>query len=367
MKIVLAGGQTGGPVVPLLAVAEEIKRQKSHTQVLVLDTPNSAARILAAKQKFHFYAIHTGKLRRYWSIRTLLAPLAIAWGFLQALRILHSFKPNIVMGAGGFVQVPVVWAAWILNIPVLLHQQDVASTLSNSLSAPFARRITTTFEQSRGNFHSGSGFFGSHKRNKNPRVVWTGNPFRESILEATKDEARKHFKLDDELPVLLVTGGGGGAQGINNLLYKALPDLTKAVQIIHGTGVGKKYSIAYDNYHAYEFIDRMDLAYAASDLVISRAGISTITELANLGKISIIIPIPRTHQEINAQLLYQMQAAIILDQNQTNSEFLVSLIRKLLLDGDTQKLLHHNISKLMPKKAAAKIAKLALELATHAE
>jgi UDP-N-acetylglucosamine--N-acetylmuramyl-(pentapeptide) pyrophosphoryl-undecaprenol N-acetylglucosamine transferase len=367
MKIVIAGGQTGGPIMPLLAVVDEIKREKSHVQVMVVDTPTSAARIIAAKENLHFYPFRTGKLRRYWSVRTLLAPFAVAWGFLSALRLLHSFKPNLVMGAGGFIQVPVVWAAWLLRIPVLLHQQDVVPTLSNSLSAPFAKRITATFEQSQRDFHSGFGFFGPSKKDKKPLVVWTGNPFRESLLHASREEARKHFNLDAKLPVLLVTGGGSGAKRLNNLIYKALPDLTKAVQVIHGTGTGKKDPIVMNHYHAYEFIDRMDLAYAVADIVISRAGISTITELANLGKISIIIPLPDTHQEFNAGLLYELQAAIVMDQTITGPEKIVSVIRRLLLDGETQKMMHKNISALMPKHAAAKIAKLALELSTHAK
>lgn len=365
MKIVIAGGQTGGPIVPMLAVAEEIRREKPRTQIVILDTPTSTARTLAQAGKIYFYPILTGKLRRYWSWHTILAPFAVAWGFLQSLRVLYVFKPDIVLGAGGFVQVPVVWAAWLLRIPVLLHQQDVSPTLSNSMSASFASRITTTFEQSLRDFHSGSGFFGSRKKKRDQLVVWTGNPFRESLHSGSKEQARKYFKLSSDLPVLLVTGGGGGAEGLNRLVYQSLPRLTKSLQVIHGIGAGKKYNLEFPNYHPYEFIERMDLAYAISDLVISRAGISTITELANLGKISIIIPIPGTHQELNAGLLYERQAAIVMDQTITDSEKLVSVVRQLLLDGETQKQLHKNISGLMPKKAAEKIAKLAQELVTN--
>lgn len=365
MKIIIAGGQTGGPIMPLLAVVDEIKREKHRLQLVVLDTPTSIASALSEKEKFHFYPIRTGKLRRYWSFKNALAPVTVVFGFLQALRVMYSFKPAIVLGAGGFVQVPVVWAAWLLRIPVLLHQQDISPSLSNSLSAPMASKITTTFAQSQRDFPSGFGFFGSHKKHKEQSVIWTGNPFRESLAHASKEEARKYFKLTSKLPVLLVIGGSSGAKGLNNLLYRALAKLTKTVQIIHVTGPGKKQPVVHENYHAYEFIDRIDLAYAISDMVISRAGISTITELANLGKISIVIPMPHTHQEHNAQLLYERQAAVVLDQTITTPEKVISVVRGLLLDGETQKLMKKNITELMPKKSAEKIAKIVMELVSH--
>lgn len=363
MKIVIAGGQTGGPIMPLLAVVEEIRKDHPKTQVVVLDTPSSVSGQIAEKSKFHFYPIRSGKLRRYWSLKNLFSPFATIWGLGQSLRVMRSFKPDIVLGAGGFIQVPVALAAWLCKIPVLLHQQDVVPSLSNTIAAPFAVKITTAFQQSTRDFLKGSGFFGFKKsKRKDSFAVWTGNPFRHSLANGTKSEARKFFKLKDDKPVLLVLGGGSGAHGLNRIIFKALPQLTKSVQVIHAVGDREKLKVKHEDYHVFEFIEKMDLAYVISDIVVSRAGISTITELANLGKISILVPMPNSHQEVNTMLLYEKQAAIPMYQDVADSERIVSVIRSLLLDGPTQKLMHENISTLMPKNSAAKIAKIIYEI-----
>lgn len=367
MKVVIAGGQTGGPIMPLLAVVESLRKDFPRLQLMVLDTPSSTAKKIAKDQKFIFYPIRTGKLRRYWSLQNLLAPFWLFVGFIQSLYTMVQFKPNIVLGAGGFVQVPVIWAAWVLRIPILIHQQDVNLSLSNFLTAPCASKITTTFESSVRDFHSGLGLFGSHKKNKknSSRVVWTGNPFRHSLKEGTLAEARKYFGLSSELPVLLVTGGGSGAQGLNSLVVKALPELTKTFQIIHITGPGKKTEKVRPNYNVYEFIEEIQLAYLVSDIVVSRAGVSTITELANLGKVTVIIPMPNSHQESNANLLYEKQAAVPLDQTTTTPEKFVSVLRKLILDGETQKYMKKNISEIMPKNSAHEISKIIVDIIHH--
>ncbi len=160
-------------------------------------------------------------------------------------------------------------------------------------------------------------------------------------------------------------GGGSGAAGINSLIYEALPELCRTVQIIHSTGRGKHKDITHNRYHAFEFVNRTDLAYAAADLVIARAGIATLTELSNLGKAGIIIPMPGSHQEANAVLLYKRKASIILDQRETSAAYLVSVIRRLLFDLPTQELLRKNIQKIMPHNSAKAVANIFLNSHEH--
>jgi UDP-N-acetylglucosamine--N-acetylmuramyl-(pentapeptide) pyrophosphoryl-undecaprenol N-acetylglucosamine transferase len=356
LRVVLAGGKTAGPVVTLLAVAEAIKQNHPAALFVLADISGSVGERLAREKGLGFTAIRTGKLRRYFSWSNFLTPFLVFVGFLQALVLLRRFKPDLVIGAGGFVQVPVAWAAWALRIPVHIHQQDVTVTLANALCAPVARSISVTFESSLRDFRQGSGLF-SHVPTQKP-IVWTGNPVRPEILTATKVEAQSFFQLSADLPTLFVLGGGSGAQKINQLVMEALPQLGKVVQILHSTGLGKMIRAQDPNYHAFEFIERNDLAYAAADIVLARAGVATIADLSNLSKIAIIIPMADTHQEANAQLLYERRAAVVLDERELTPDALVEIIRKILFNLELQRELARNINQLMPHKSAQKIAEI---------
>lgn len=351
---IFAGGETAGPLMPLLAIAEAWQQEQPELQPVFVDVRNSVAAQSVSGNIFQ--PIITGKLRRYWSVYTIALPFLLAIGFVQSLFLLRKYKPLIVIGAGGYVQVPVVIAAWILRIPRLIHQQDVRVTLANKLVAPLANKITTTFESSIKDFPQGSGFTKDYSKLK--KVVWVGNPSLHEIVKGHKQAAEKFFKLSDKWPTLLVIGGGSGAAGLNDKIIQSLPVLTKVVQIIHSTGRGKKQLTESVRYHPHEFIDRMDLAYAAADVVIARAGIGTITELSQLKKVSIIVPMPGSHQEANAELIYLAKAAIVVDQRELNPENLVKLIRKVLFDAALQSRLRQNIARLLPHGASSKMLKV---------
>ncbi len=358
LRIALVGGSTAGPIVPLLAVRDAILEQHPEAFFLVVDVRRSVAQNLARHEHLTFFTMYTGKLRRYFSVRTIVAPFLVLYGFFQSLYLISRYRITHVIGAGGFVQVPMVWAAWLLRRKTHIHQQDIIPTLANALCAPVARTISVTFPSSVRDFPQGLGLFKDETANK---IHLTGNPCRSTILRALRPEAQKFFHLDKSWPTIYVLGGGSGALGINKLIYDALPELTRTVQIIHSTGRGKHFlKKEHDRYHGFEYINRQDLALAAADIVIGRAGIYMITELSNLGKVSIIIPMPNSHQEANAQLLYDQQAAIVLDQRETTPDYLVRTIRRLLLDFPMQEMLRENIKKVMPHNAADKVAKIVL-------
>lgn len=362
LRLLFAAGGSGGPAAPLLAVAESIKRTVPNGSFLFLGTDSGPEREMVERAGWQFRPVSAGKFRRYFSFSSLLAPFLIVAGFIQALAIIRKFQPACAVGSGSFVQVPVLWAAWFLRLPVLIHQQDFTASLANSLCAPIAKRITVTFERSQHDFHQGLGLY---RERLAPKTILTGNPCREEIFDGNRAEAQKFFHLDPDWPTLLVLGGGTGAEAVNKLIAQALPELTRKVQVIHVTGKGKNLGPNHARYHAYEFSAEMGLAYAAADLVISRAGLSTITELSNLEKISIIIPMPDTHQEDNAWLLWQLRAAIIVDQRELTSHRLVEIITKLLFDHSVQQILKHNMRTLMPRNSAEKIAKEILKLSGY--
>ncbi len=361
MKILLAGGGSGGSVSPLLAVANKIKVHHPKAHFLFVGTNGGPEKNMAEGQNLEFTAITAAKFRRYFAWANFITPFLFLRAFYQSYKILKSYKPDCVFGAGSFVQVPIIWAAWFLNIPSVIHQQDVVLSLANKLCQLVASKITVTFPESQANFSSSLGIF--YKKSSD-KIVVTGNPFRESLANGSKQKSISKFKLKSDLPTLLVLGGGTGAEFFNKLINNCLPNLTKTVQIIHSTGQGKGEKINRENYYGVEFLNEMDLAdaYAVADIVLSRAGLSVITELAHLKKLSIIVPMPNSHQEINGLYLMSKQAAIVIPQHKITAKNFTGLIRKLIFAQEAKVELEENIGKLMPKNAIQKIADIIIKL-----
>ena len=362
IRIILAGGGSGGPVSPLLAVAAEIKKTHPGAVFLLVGGRYGPEKQMAEEAGMGFMPIVCGKWRRYFSLQNFLAPFLTLWGLLSAIFLLKKFRPHAVFGAGSFYQVPVIWAAWILRIPSVIHQQDIQPSLANRLTSLAREKITVSFEKSLTDFSAGAGIF--YKSSAEEKVILTGNPFREELAGITREKGIRHFNLKSEMPVLLVLGGGTGSDFINKLIFKALPELSKFVQVLHSYG-GRKVPDTgrNENYKAYPFIGDMGKAYAAADFVLSRAGLSTITELSNLDKISIIIPIPETHQEYNGFVLDKLKAALVLKQQSATPEILIKLLKRVMFDISVQKIIKENIAKIMPKNSAKKIGKILTRVA----
>ncbi|MFA6271495.1 MAG: glycosyltransferase [Patescibacteria group bacterium] len=225
MKIVLSGGGTGGSVAPLLAIYQQLVKVEN-TEFLFIGGNNSIEKDLAEENGIRFESIISGKLRRYFDPRNFLTPFAVILGFFHAIRILKKWRPDIILSAGSFVAVPVVWAAWLLRKPVIIHQQDLRKGLANKLMTPFATKITVTFPESLADFPRG-------------KTIHTGNPIRESILSGNRETAMHIFSLSDNIPVILILGGGTGALTLNKIVTDSLPRLLEFCQIIHIAGKGK--------------------------------------------------------------------------------------------------------------------------------
>lgn len=359
----LAAGGTAGPVVPLLAVAKKIKEKYPHAEFLVVGSAAGPERLFATEAGLPFRSIPAGKLRRYFTWRNFAAPFLIFAGFVKALFLVAQFKPDAVFGAGGFSSVPVGLAAFVFRKKIIIHQQDVEPSLSNRILAPLASKVTVSFEDSLKDFDSGSGLFGFSRTQK---VVWTGNPFREELLHAHNKEEisrlRAKFGFEEEIPVFLIFGGGTGAASLNQIIASALPALTKFAYVLHSTGKGKKIDFEHPRYNQQELILNMSEAYAIADLVVCRAGLSSITELSVLRKPAVIIPMPDSHQIYNALMLKALDAAVVLNQENLTGEELAQILRKLMYDLDLQRELRENIGKVMPHTATSKIATIISDL-----
>lgn len=340
-----------GSVSPLIAVYEQIKKLQPEAEFLFVGSKRGQEQQAVESYKIPFRSISAGKCRRYFSGQSFFDPFRVILGFIQSFFILLKFKPNALIIAGSFVGVPVAWSAWFLRIPVLIHQQDIIAGLANKLMANFAQKITVSFEVSLKDFSSA-------------KTVLTGNPVREEFYTCSAEKGRTFFNLRNDLPVLLILGGGTGAQKINQVVEKFLAELLQFCQIIHLTGRGKKVDVQAENYHQFEFLtNEMTEAICAADLVVSRAGMSTLSELIILHKPVILIPISGSHQEFNAQHFQKNNAAVILSEASLNSKIFISAIKELMFSKGKRENLSRNIAKMMKADGAREVAELLLEIA----
>jgi len=362
-KIMLSGGGSGGPVAPLLVLAEELLKDNSGLEIIFVGTSYGPERKMIStfsehQKKIKFIPIISGKWRRYFSIYNFLDVFKIIMAFFQSLFILLLEKPNLVISAGGFVSVPLVWAAHFINIPILIHQQDVRPGLANRLMSKMARVITVTFEKSLLDYGA--------------KAVLVGNPTKKIIINENNgalQELREKYHLDKNQAFLFIFGGMTGALGINNLVFKSRDELIKQFQIIHLCGRGKFPHPESKNYSDYQYqvfesLNNNDFLSLISiaDLIVSRAGLGSLSDLSVLEKPAIIIPIPDSHQEDNAEMLTQTGAALVLSQKELTPEKFVLEIEKLFVDKARQERMRNNIKKIIKPGAGEKLAGIVWEI-----
>ncbi len=339
LKIVIAGGGTGGHVQPALAVLQALSKQVN-VQSLWVGSRTGIERDVAAENHISFTSIQTGKLRRYFSLQTPVDAARIPIGAVQALLALKRFRPDVVFSTGGFVSVPTIVAARLLGIPSITHEQTATVGLATRINARFADLVALSFEKSRAQLTRTRG-----------RITVTGNPVRQSLFLGSSERARETFALPADLPLIYITGGVLGAHAINQTVLEALPRLLQSASIIHqcgpeaGNGDLSRLTAARDELDAdprqrYVIRERIgtELAdvYAAAALVVGRAGAGTVAELAALGKPAILIPLPGTggdEQTINARVLADAGAAILLPQERLAPDRLVTEVENLLQLG----------------------------------
>ncbi len=345
MRVLLAGGGSGGSAAPVLAVAEALRLADPDVELLYVGTRDGPEQILAKDAGIRYVAVRAGRLRRYASWRNLTDPILVGIGFLQAIGIAARFRPDVAFGAGGFATVAPLLAARLMGARVLVHQQDVHPSLANRMLAPITSRATIAFE-------AGAPAFPGKK----PLVV--GNPVRPSVLSGSAEEARALFGLEAGVPVLLVTGGGTGALRLNQIVHEAASDLVQDCEIIHLTGTGKAVGgWSHPRYRSYEFIaEGMKHALAAADAVVSRAGMSALAELAALRKAIVLVPMPGSHQEANAAAFARVGGAITLDEGSLSPSLLTETVQSLLQDAGRRQAMGEAAGRVLPPGAAEAIA-----------
>lgn len=338
IKIVIAGGGTGGHVLPAVAVLDEITRRNLGTEILWIGSKDGVERSAASKAGVRFVAISTGKLRRYLDLHTIPDAVRVPIGTVQAWRLLRAFRPDVIFSTGGFVSVPTV-AAGARFAPILTHEQTTIIGLATRLNARFADVLALSYEATR-----------SRTTGLNLKVIVTGNPVRRSLLDGDAGRGFATFGFTPDVPLLFVTGGARGASPLNIRIEGLLPELLKTCQVLHQAGPASANDDArrlaslrltwtqemQDRYQVREFIGaEIADVYAASSLVLARAGAGTVAELALLGKPSILIPLPLSgggEQDVNARMLATAGAAVVIPQNEADAPRLLQELTTLVSD-----------------------------------
>lgn len=353
-RFLFAGGGTGGHLYPAIAVAEEIKKLKPEAEILFVGSKNKIEGDVVPKLGFKFKSIIVRGFSRKISYKTFLFPLYLIISLLQSLFIAMKFKPKVALGTGGYVAGPVIWAASVMGSKVILVEPNSYPGITTRLLEKYADEVHINFEYTK-----------QFLRRQNILKL-TGNPIRSSLKITDKREALKRFNLTESKKTLLILGGSLGAQSINIAVEKNLDNLLKnQIQLIWQ--VGKNYYDNYSKYHSQEcrviaFIENMSEAFSACDLVIARAGASTISEIALLGLPTVLIPSPNVaenHQYHNAKALADNNAAILIEDKNLEKE-LYDIIIKALFDESMLDDLKINIKKFAKPNASNQIAKNAI-------
>ena len=303
--------------MPHLAIIPRLKAEGWDVQYI--GTAQGIERSIVESLVSKYHAISTGKLRRYFDIKNITDPFRVIKGVAQSSMIIGVERPDIIFSKGGFVSVPVAYAASMKRIPLILHESDMTSGLANRLCVPFAKAICTTFPET-------AAAIGA-------KAVISGTPLRQSLFEGDRQRAFKEFGLSGKKPVLMITGGSTGAQAVNTLVRGAL-DKLRAFDILHVCGKGNidERLSGRDGYVQREFIEMADV-YAVAEVIISRAGSNTICEILALAKPNLLIPYPtaasRGDQIDNARSFEKRGFSKVLMQEDATSDILAKMVIEL--------------------------------------
>jgi UDP-N-acetylglucosamine--N-acetylmuramyl-(pentapeptide) pyrophosphoryl-undecaprenol N-acetylglucosamine transferase len=365
MKVMIAGGGTGGHLFPGLALAEEFKRRDAGTEVIFVGTEHGIEAKIIPREGYPLQFVRAEGIAGKPLMKKMTAAATIAASFLDARRILASAGPDIVIGVGGYASGAVVLVASLKSVPTLIHEQNSVPGATNRILGRFVDRVCVTYQESMPAFPAGKTFL-------------TGNPVRLKIMKGDRESACRLFSLDPDLFTIFIFGGSSGASSINRTMVDALNhlgDLKENVQFLHQTGdrdlqgIRDAYRKAGAKGTVAPFIFQMAEAYAAADVVIARAGATTLAELTALGKPAILVPYPHAagrHQEFNAMKLRDMGAAQVILDHEMNGELMARQIREMYGDARGLREMQKASRGLGTPDASGRIVDIALSLLNNA-
>jgi UDP-N-acetylglucosamine--N-acetylmuramyl-(pentapeptide) pyrophosphoryl-undecaprenol N-acetylglucosamine transferase len=327
-RVILSGGGTGGHIYPAIAIAKEIQRRHPDAQFLFVGASDRMEMEKVPQAGFEIEGLWIAGIQRKLTVDNLMFPFKLISSLMKSRKIIKKFKPDVVIGTGGFASGPLLKMATIAGIPAVIQEQNSYAGITNKLLGKSVKKVCVAYDDMQRFFPS-------------EHIVKTGNPVRADLLdiESKRSTAFAKYDLSHSSKVVLIIGGSLGARAINELIEKQLPFFKrKGVQVLWQTG-----KLYYDKYKHHQadgvqvmaYIDQMDMAYAAADIIISRAGAGSVSELCIVGKATIFIPSPNVaedHQTKNAQAIEKTGAAILIAEKDLDKKF--ELVFKGLLNDE---------------------------------
>lgn len=325
-RIVLTGGGTAGHVTPNIALLPRLK--ELGYDIHYIGSYEGMEKKLIEDCGIPYYGISSGKLRRYFDVKNFSDPFKVLKGYGQAHKLLKKLKPDVVFSKGGFVSVPVIFAAKRCHIPAIIHESDITPGLANKLAIPNAYKVCCNFPE-------------TLKYLPADKAILTGSPIRSELLSGNRQNALNYCHLTEEKPVILVVGGSSGSQFINEVVRGILPELLKNYQVIHLCGKGNldKSLHGTAGYAQFEYANQeLSDMFALADIVISRAGANSICELLALHKPNILIPLSanasRGDQILNAHSFEQQGFSMVIEEENLSNVVLLDAVQKLYENRD---------------------------------
>jgi UDP-N-acetylglucosamine--N-acetylmuramyl-(pentapeptide) pyrophosphoryl-undecaprenol N-acetylglucosamine transferase len=361
-RVIISGGGTGGHIFPAISIANALRKIEPEIEILFVGAEGRMEMEKIPAAGYRIIGLPVAGIQRKLSLKNVKVFIKLLKSLRLAKKVLKEFEPDVVVGVGGYASGPVLRKAGKLGIPTLIQEQNSYAGVTNKLLAKKASKICVAYD-------------GMHKYFPREKIIKTGNPVMHSFdnLDKLKDEALSFFKLKKGFPVILVLGGSLGAGSINNSLKDNIGKLKDSdCQWLWQTGkyyfenVNALVSLSFtDNISVHDFIDRMDYAYAAADIIITRAGAGTISELCLVGKPVILVPSPNVaedHQTKNAKALTERNAAMLIPDKLAVKTLVVEAV-KLIADKEKRERFSENILKMADRDADIRIAEEVLKLA----
>ena len=368
MKVLITGGGTGGHIMPALAIAQKIIEENSKNDILYVGTKSGLESELVPKEGFKFKTVKAAYLERKISVNNIKTMFTTIGGILQSLKVVNEYKPDVVIGTGGYVCGSVVLAACLRGVPTLIHEQNVFPGITNKILSKFTTKIAISFRDSQKYFKD------------KEKLVLTGNPIRNEIINYNREESRRKFGIKDNETFIYSFGGSGGQKSLNDAMIEVIKKNknNRNIRILHVTGkrLYKEFlndlkkcniNILPVNIEILEYMYDAPSALAASDLVIGSSGAITIAEITAIGIPSILIPKAYTaenHQEYNARALEKKGAAKVLLEKEITGEKLNNALDSIVKNKELLKNMSINSKKLGKLNAKDKIFNTIVELSS---